>query len=209
MLRNFCNALMPPRCVFCGTRTTRCEGLICSGCDDDLPRIESPPPPSSSPFACVIAPVAYEFPVDAAVKALKFRRRLYIAPALAQLLRQAAIGLPDDIDAILPVPLHWRRKFLRGFNQARELALPLARQLGVPLVETVSRKRATPSQSGLHARERARNLRAAFAVRGALRYRHVLIVDDVITTGATTRELGKVVLQAGAERVSVLAVARA
>jgi len=209
MLRELEEALLPRRCAFCGTRTREGEGLICRGCDDDLPRIESPPPPSSSPFRYVVAPLAYEFPVDAAIKALKFRRRLYYGPALAQLLCDAAAGLPDDIDAVLPVPLHWRRKFFRGFNQARELAMPLARKLRVPLVDNVTRKRATPSQSGLHARERARNLRAAFAVRGDLPYRHVLIIDDVITTGATARQLAKALLRAGAGSVSVLAVARA
>jgi len=209
MLREFYDVLMPRRCVFCATRTTRPEGLICRGCDADLPRIESPPPPSSSPFCFVIAPLAYEFPVDAAIKALKFRRRLYYGPALGQLLCDAATGLPDDVDAVLPVPLHWRRKCLRGFNQARELARPLATHLRVPLVENAIRRRATPPQSGLHARQRVRNLRAAFAVRGAMPYRHVLIVDDVITTGATVRELAKEVLRAGATSVSALAVARA
>ena len=209
MLSHLDNVIMPLRCVFCGTRTKAPERYICSGCDKDLPRIESPPPPTASPFEYDIAPLEYEFPVDAAIKALKFKRRLHYAPALAELLCDAVSRLPADIDAVLPVPLHWRRRWFRGFNQAVEIGRPVARHLGVPLVSNVRRGRATPFQSGLSARERARNLHAAFAVRGSLPYQHVLIVDDVITTSTTVRQIARVVIRAGVSKVSVLAVARA
>jgi len=199
---------MPLRCVFCGTRTKAPERYICTGCDDDLPRIESPPPPMASPFEYDIAPLEYEFPVDAALKALKFKRRLYYAPAFAELLCEAVARLPADIDAVLPVPLHWRRRWIRGFNQAVEIGRPLAKHLGVPLVSNVRRRRATPFQSGLSARERARNLQAAFVVRGSLSHQHVLIIDDVITTGTTMRQVARVVKRAGVTKVSALAVAR-
>ena len=208
-LRAFENALMPLRCVFCGTRTHAPEQYFCVGCDGDLARIESPPPQVSSPLEFDIAPLAYEFPVDAAIKALKFQRQLFYGPALAELLCRECDHLPDDIDAVLPVPLHWRRKWFRGFNQADEIAVPVARHLGVPLIRNVKRVRATPFQSGLSARERAKNLRAAFRVRGPVRFQHVLIVDDVITTGTTMRQIARVLKKAGAEKVSALAVARA
>lgn len=200
---------MPLRCVFCGIQTTHPENHICAGCDADLPRIHSPPPPMSSPLDVDLAPLAYEFPVDASIKALKFQRKLFYGPALAELLCRECQHLPDDIDAVLPVPLHWRRRWFRGFNQADEIAVPVAGHLDVPLIRNVRRVRATPFQSGLSARERARNLRGAFDVRGTVSWRHVLIVDDVITTGTTVRQLAKVVLNAGALKVSVLAVARA
>lgn len=209
LIRAFDNAIMPLRCVFCGSRTRDPEQHLCAGCDADLHRIESPPPPVSSPLEYDVAPLVYEFPVDAAIKALKFKRRLFYGPALAEVLCRECQHLPGDIDAVLPVPLHWRRKWFRGFNQAHEIAMPVAKHLGVPLVHNVRRVRATPFQSGLSATERARNLRDAFVVRGDLSWSHVLIVDDVITTGATTRQLAKVVLKAGAEKVSALAVARA
>jgi ComF family protein len=209
MLRALEDALMPLRCVFCGTRTCIEERYICAGCDDDLPRIESTPPPVSSPLECELAPLAYEFPVDAAIKALKFQRRLFYAPAFASLLCEQSAELPRDIDAVLPVPLHWRRRWMRGFNQALEIGKPLARHLGLPVLHGVVRHRATPFQSGLSAHARARNLRAAFSVRGPLSCRHVLIVDDVITTGMTLRELARVVKKAGAGKVSALAIARA
>lgn len=208
-LRAFDNAIMPLRCVFCGSRTQEPKLYLCTGCDADLPRIESPPPPVASPLEYDVAPIAYEFPIDAAIKALKFQRRLFFGPALAELLCRECGRLPDDIDAVLPVPLHWRRRWFRGFNQADEIAAPVARHLGVPLIRSVRRIRATPFQSGLSASERAKNLRAAFRVRGELSYQHVLIVDDVITTGTTVRKIARVLKKAGAERVSAIAVARA
>jgi len=209
LLRAFDDRLMPLRCVFCGTRTRAQERYICIGCHDDLPFIPSPPPPAKSPLRYDIAAVEYAFPVDAAIKALKFQRKLFYAPAFADLLCSAAEDLPDDIDAVLPVPLHWRRRWFRGFNQAVEIARPVAQRLGVPLVSNVRRRRATPFQSGLSATERAKNLWSAFAVHGTLPYRHVLIIDDVITTGATVRQLARVMKRAGVSGVSSLAVARA
>ena len=203
----FENALMPLRCVFCGVRTCERERYICNGCNEDLGSVESPPP--SPPLEFEVTPLAFEFPLDEAIKAFKFRRRLYYGPALAQILCDACEALPDDIDAVLPVPLHWRRRWFRGFNQAREIGAPVARKLGVPIVREVRKRRATPHQSELKYHQRVRNLRAAFVVRGALRYHHVLIVDDVITTGATARELARVLLAAGVAKVSALAIARA
>ena len=189
-------------------RTIGDERFVCIGCARDLPAIVSPSVPGS-PLAAEVTPFAFEFPIDAAIKALKFRRRLFYAPALAQLLCDASAELPRDIDAVLPVPLHWRRKWFRGFNQALEIATPVARHLGVPVLRNVHRRRATPAQSGLSAARRASNLRAAFHVRGQLPYRHVVIVDDVISTGATISELARVLIRAGVDRVSALAVARA
>lgn len=210
LLRAIENAVMPRRCVFCGLRTRAPERFICVGCADDLPAIASPPPPESSPLTCDIAPLAYAFPVDAAIKALKFRRRLFYVPAFADLLCAAADGLPGDIDSVQPVPLHWRRRWFRGFNQAVEIAIPVAKRLRVPLIGNVRRRRATPFQSGLSAKERAQNLRSAFTVKGDVRqYRHVLIVDDVITTGTTVHQVARVLRRAGVNNVSALAIARA
>ncbi len=151
----------------------------------------------------------YSFPVDVAIKALKFDRKLFYVPAFAEILSRALCCLPDDIDALLPVPLHWRRKARRGFNQASELAKPIARQRGIAVERGVIRRKATPFQSGLAAQQRTQNLRHAFVATRDCRYKHVLIVDDVITTGATVETLAKTILAAGAHKVSVLAVARA
>ena len=209
LLRAFEGALMPLRCVFCGDRSEATERYICMGCHADLPWRDTFTTPAPPGLEIELAPLDYAFPIDAALKAYKFRRRLFYAPAFAQLLIEASGSLPAHIDAVLPVPLHWRRRWWRGFNQAYEIAKPVARHLEVPLIGGVRRNRATPFQSGLNAHERSRNLRSAFRVRGEPPYEHILIVDDVITTGTTTRELARRLRRAGAERVSALAVAKA
>ena len=177
-------------------------------CLDDLPWHDQLSTTEQAPLEFSIVPFAYAFPIDAALKALKFRRRLDYVPAFSELLWQVRFGLPDDIDAVLPVPLHWRRHTMRGFNQAAELSRSLCKKAGLPTLKCIERVRATPFQSGLEAAARCRNLRNAFVARGSCTARHVLIVDDVITTGATSAELARVVKAAGAKKVSVLAVAR-
>ena len=101
------------------------------------------------------------------------------------------------------------RKLRRGFNQARELALPVARALSVPVLDSVRRRRHTPYQSGLPAAERRRNLRGAFELSEPVRAQHVLLVDDVITTAATCRQIALLLQAHGVPEVSVLALARA
>lgn len=226
---NLDSAVMPERCAFCGTRSHPAEHGLCSGCRRDLPWLEhacercAEPLPTAmpdgvfcgacqnrlSPVSMTVAPLLYEFPVDAGLKALKFRRKLHYAPMFARLLLQALSQLHDDIDAVLPVPLHWRRLASRGFNQATEIGRPLARSMGRPLLGSVIRRRPTTFQTGLSARDRERNLRHAFKVKRAVAARHVLIVDDVVTTGATTRHLAAELLKSGVKKVSVAAVARA
>lgn len=209
LLRALENAVMPLRCVFCGTRSRDEERYICTGCRDDLPWSDAPAAPAPVGLEAEVAPMVYAFPVDAALKAFKFRRRLFYAPAFADLLVEACSLLPQDIDAVLPVPLHWRRQWWRGFNQAYEIGRPVARHLGRPLVDNVVRRRATPTQSGLNAAQRTRNLNGAFRVKGTPQQAHVLIIDDVITTGTTVRRLAAVLQGAGVDRVSALALARA
>jgi ComF family protein len=223
------NAVIPNGCVFCGDEVDHDATPACGACVADLPwiahsckRCGSPVPESlpdgvfcggcqlePPPFETVVAPLRYRFPIDAAIKALKFHRALHYAPAFASILAAAADRLPPGIDGLLPVPLHWRRQAMRGFNQAAEICAPLQRLLGVPTINVVRRSRATPFQSGLAAAARRQNLRGAFAVHGLIAARHVLIVDDVVTTGTTCEQLASVLQAAGVRRVSVLAVARA
>jgi ComF family protein len=151
----------------------------------------------------------YAFPVDTALKALKFRHRLWYVPAFAELLLpELSLHFPD-VDALVPVPLHHRRHAARGFNQAYELCKLLGRRTGLPLILAARRTRRTGPQAGLNAIERRRNLRNAFRVTEKLRCRHPLIVDDVMTTGETCRQLAVALQKAGATTVSVLTVARA
>lgn len=219
--------LMPRCCVFCGVTANHDERFVCAGCHADLPWIKRSCPlcalqiPGDSDVLCAscqihpprvmaaIAPLEYAFPVDAAIKAVKFHRQLHYLPAFADILCEAAARLPADIDAILPVPLHRWRQARRGFNQARELAIPLHKKLSAPLLKDVVRNRATPPQSGLGALERASNMKTAFRVNGRITARHVLIVDDVVTTGATCHALTSLLQKHGVARISVLSLARA
>ena len=218
-------AIMPQRCCFCGLPA---EGPLCDGCRDDLPwqtgscprcalALPDSTPAGTScatcqlkppPFNAAVAPLHYAFPIDAAIQALKFHRKLFYLPAMSGLLVEAAERLPPGVDAVLPVPLHRFRLMKRGFNQSLELALPVARALSAPVLTNVRRRIHTPYQSGSNRAERRRNLKSAFVVRGELAASHVLIVDDVITTGETCRELAVTLRQSGAGAVSVLALAR-
>lgn len=229
ILQQLDDSVMPLRCVFCGTRTYPGEGRVCNGCRVDLPWIRhacvrcaepvvielprgvlcaacqaSPPP-----FEVTVAPLRYEFPVDVGIKALKFGRRLYYAPAFGELLIAEMQRRSLQVDALLPVPLHWRRQAVRGFNQAAEICRPIASHYSIPVLSGVVRHRATPFQSGLPVGERNTNLQNAFVVKRELATPHVMIVDDVVTSGATVRHLANVLLDAGVAKVSILAVARA
>ena len=215
--------LLPQCCVLCGGHLHGAR--LCEDCRADLPWInvacrrcglpllagshcadcQKRPPP----FDCAFAPLLYTFPVDSALKALKFKRQLFYAPAFGELLLAVLQNTFAEVDALLPVPLHGRRHATRGFNQAAELCRPLQRASGLPLVGNVRRTRHTKAQIGLDANERRRNMKAAFEARGALEFRHPLVIDDIITTGETCRQLATTLLRAGAEKVSVLAVARA
>lgn len=229
LARSLEGAVLPNVCVFCGARCRLQGHPICTPCHADLPWIDKACPRCARPvvadlprevccagcqqdpppFSAAVAPLSYSFPVDAAIKAMKFHRKLFYVPAFVHTLMRSADKLPEGIDALMPVPLHWRRQALRGFNQAAELCGPLCRRTGIPQISSVVRRRPTPYQSGLPARLRRGNLQSAFSVRGKVRARHVLIVDDVITTGETCRALAMVLRGAGVENVSVLAVARA
>jgi ComF family protein len=123
-----------------------------------------------------------------------------------------ARGLPraQSFDLIVPMPLHWRRRLRRGFNQSHALAKVLSRRTGIPVENVISRRKATPPQAGLTAAERRTNMAGAFRVRRRQQIsgRHVLLIDDVLTTGATAGACAAALKRAGAARVTVLTVAR-
>ena len=220
--------LLPPLCAFCRTRLHAGESGLCAPCHLDLPVNEPSCPrcavplladPGAAPCArcqsrplpieSVVAPLCYAFPVDRAIQALKFRGRLEFAPVFTPVMIRALEAAALDVDCVVPVPLHWLRHGRRGFNQAVELARPVASALGLPLSRAVRRLRRTRPQSGLNAGHRRANLRGAFVATGALNVRHALVVDDVMTTGATVVELARCLAACGVERVSVLVAARA
>ncbi len=124
-----------------------------------------------------------------------------------------ALALPRDVrfDVIVPMPLHWRRRLSRGFNQSELLARVLSRRTGIPVGCVVRRRRATSAQAGLSGHARRANVAGAFCVkrRVSLQGLRLLLVDDVFTTGATARACAAVLKRAGAGHVSVLTVSRA
>lgn len=127
--------------------------------------------------------------------------------------RYLALALPpgEQFDGVVPMPLHWRKRWQRGFNQSALLARVLARRTSVPVIEAVRRVKATRPQAGLTNAQRRGNVAAAFRIRDpkSIEGRRLLLIDDVLTTGATVRSCAKVLKRAGARRVTVLTIARA
>lgn len=159
------------------------------------------------------AAVAYEGVAGRMVQALKYADAVHLAPWMARWMLRAGAELLPDADAIVPVPLHWRRFWERRFNQSAELARALAKLSGRPFEPgAVIRTKMTRQQVGLKPRERENNVRAAFHVpaegRAIVEGRRIVVVDDVFTTGATVGALARTLKKAGAARVDVLTFAR-
>jgi ComF family protein len=147
------------------------------------------------------------------VHAFKYSDRLDLAPMMGGWMTQAGRELLTNADAIVSVPLHWRRLWARRFNQAAALAKVISQNSGVPAAHHVlERTRATPQQVGLSRPERASNVQGAFRVAdGAkvdIRGKRLILVDDVLTSGATVDHCARTLLRAGALSVDVLVFAR-
>jgi ComF family protein len=226
--RVLAQALFPSNCVLCGGAGDD-DIDLCHGCAADLPRNEpacivcaEPLAGANSPSICgaclhdpppfcrSFVPFRYAYPLDHLVRGLKFRNELACGRVLGQMFARSvlerAVPMPQ---AIVPVPLARRRYLQRGYNQASELALAIRRATGVAVVSDVAiRQRETVEQAGLDRKARRRNVTGAFATVAPLLARHVAILDDVVTTGSTVRELAAVLRGAGAQQVEVWAIAR-
>jgi len=145
------------------------------------------------------------------IHTFKYSGRRVLAAPLARLMQEAGDGVMSGADAVVPVPLHPWRQWQRGFNQADDLAC----RLGPPVWRVLRRRRHGPPQAGLPAAQRQTNVQDAFALcrwpfaRAQLRNRSVVLVDDVMTTGATLEACARVLIEAGARSVCALTVARA
>jgi ComF family protein len=188
-----------PFSAFAGQADT--SPAACSAC------VRRPPPYLHARSAAL-----YEGTVREALHALKFLGQARLAAPLGDLLVEMRAGaVPSGGDLVVPVPLHRERERQRGFNQSAILARRLARRWRLPCrVHALERSRPTRAQTELTARERRRNVRGAFSVAkpGVIRDRHVVLVDDVFTTGATVAECSRALVRAGARAVSVVTVAR-
>lgn len=228
------DALLPPRCLACGTLVAEPGALcaacfggveflvdpVCASCGDPF---ELPMEPGALCAVCIEDPPPWRharavFKYDGVARDLilrfKHADRTDSAPAFARWMLRAARPLIEGADLIAPVPLHRGRLMKRRYNQAALLARQLDRQsAGVPgrfSPDLLVRARKTPPQEGMGRAARKRNVRAAFALSEpeAVRGRVVLLVDDVMTTGATVGECVRVLRQAGAAAVDVVTVAR-
>lgn len=155
----------------------------------------------------------YSTPVNRLIWDLKFRHRLAVAQVLGYLLaEQMAVYYAQQTcypDVLIPVPLHRNRLRERGFNQALELARPISKQLKIPLDFTVCKRiRETATQTGLSAKERAKNVKHAFTLQKQLKAQHVCLIDDVMTTGHTIAALSHSLQRQGTTRIDVWCSAR-
>jgi ComF family protein len=221
--RNTAAALLPQDCFLCAAPSG--QSLVCPSCVAGLPRLAAercplcalPTPAANICGACLkqaphydatLAAFRYEFPLDRLIQSLKYAHRLASADFLGKALAQLAAPLHPDL--IVPVPLSAARLAQRGFNQALELARPLARALGAPLeISRIRRCRDTTPQASLPWKERKSNIRHAFECEIDLSGKTVLLVDDVMTTGATLDELARMLKTRGAARVENCVLARA
>ncbi|MBL1277846.1 MAG: ComF family protein [Ectothiorhodospiraceae bacterium] len=229
--------LLPPVCTLCGDvgePNTKYARDLCRPCRLSLPWNETACARCAIPLSrfvvnggfiealcgqCQIQPPSYEQclspflyyrPVDKLLQGLKFNGRLAQARLMGELMGQWLASVVEVMpDQLIPVPLHPTRIRERGFNQATELARPIAKRLNIPLnLSVVQRRVATPPQSDLTRQERLKNIRNVFNVVKPVDG-HVVIIDDVMTTGSTVEELAKTLLRAGAEQVDVWVCARA
>lgn len=220
--RRLLDALLPQDCLLCLAPAG--GDLLCAACAAGLPQL----PPARCPrcaqpaagdavcgrcqrqpphFDALLALHPYAFPIDGLIQRLKYGSELAVAAHFGAALADACRGL--DADLIVPMPLHPARLAERGFNQAMEIARALSRGLGVPVAaHACVREKRTSPQEGLSPDERRRNLRNAFSCAGDFAGRHLLLVDDVATTGASADECARTLKQHGAGRVSVAVVAR-
>jgi len=222
----------PPRCLLCASPGHNGADL-CQHCQQSLPfnqtaciacalplpanisvgascgRCQKKPPRYDQAFSVF----SYEQPVIWLIQQLKFNEKLAHARLLGELIAESACvsKLAELEDAcILPVPLHKKRLRQRGFNQSIELARGVSKKTGWPMeLHRVQRVRETSAQTGLDAKARRKNIRGAFEVIEALPWKHVVIIDDVVTTGSTANELSRVLKKAGVLRCTALSLARA
>lgn len=229
--------LFPPRCTYCEAELGGPLGglLLCDPCRETLGRpdwrycprcgagLASDTPQSEGcdhcrtahlRFDAAISLGAYREPLRDAVLKMKHPAGKALAAAMGRLLLLRRAGDLSTLrpDLVLPVPMHWRRRMAQGMNSPDLLAESLARHLDVPVVaRLLTRCRNTPPQANLSLKQRFANIRGAFAVRADydLGGAHILLVDDILTTGATCSEAARMLKAAGAARITVAVLARA
>lgn len=184
-----------PSCSICARPLISEYSRICGECISDPPE-----------FSTVVSYGLYSDTLAIAINLLKFSGIKRLSRPLAILLLELDI---PAVDVILPVPMTKKALIERGFNQSLLIAREISKRKGIPLdIDSLLKRKETLPQVGLKAEERLKNLRGAFSVERDIKGKKVLLVDDVMTTGATLRECSKALLKAGAERITGLVLAR-
>ncbi|MEM7354734.1 MAG: ComF family protein [Acidobacteriota bacterium] len=194
-------------CAICGQIIEGAEppdGYRCGACR------RSPPP-----FERTLSAWTYRPPIDVVLTGLKFGHLDYLGAHLGRRLAELFGDRLRRCDVVVPIPLHWSRYVRRGYNQAMSIARPLGSALGLPVCNALRRTRPTPAQSRLPRAERQQNMVDAFTARRPppwraqpWRGRHIVLVDDVLTTGTTITAAAAGLMRSGAEAVTVLTAAR-
>ncbi|MCR9106997.1 MAG: ComF family protein [Gammaproteobacteria bacterium] len=225
------NLLLPSTCALCGL-PSRQDLPLCSGCKSDLHRntvscvaCAIPLPPSAArstpqrcgrclqqppPFSRACVPWLYDAQLAYLIHRWKFNGERHLSRLFAGLWTEAT-WLTDRADVVVPVPLHWRRHWQRGYNQAELLARGVCHhqpQLGPVDCQLLKRSRRTGTQSSMNAEQRKANLKTAFTALRPCDNLHIALVDDVMTTGATAASAATALLDAGARRVDLWCLAR-
>lgn len=226
-LRRVWNALLPQSCILCGADSS--DTPLCAPCIADLPRLPAGSCPQCAEPTChgelcgrclvspphfdaAFSPYRYDFPLDRLIQALKYGGLLALAGWFGRQLATTPAGAAGarDFDFAIPLPLHPARLQLRGFNQSAEIARAACREIGLALdIASCRRVRPTPPQAELPLAQRAANVRGAFECRTDLSGRRILLIDDVMTSGATLDECARTLKLHGAAKVTVAVVARA
>ncbi len=225
--------LLPSSCVLCDCSVSRVISL-CKSCEGDLPILVNACKTCGLPLDvenknnivcghCLQTSTSvdytlclyhYQAPLDYLITALKYKQQLSHAAILGDLLlRRLQQQITEELpDCIIPVPLHKKRLIKRGFNQSLEIARPVAKKLNIQIdVKSVRRKKLTLAQADLSAAQRKKNVKDCFEIQSKEKmiYSHVVIIDDVVTTGSTINELAKLLKQSGVKKVGVWSLTRA
>jgi competence protein ComFC len=203
-----------PLCLLCNENRITFPDLICNNCISNLPFLSKPfKPVEGDKFYLVAGAGPYEGSFGDMVRMLKFNNKTRLLPYLGECLCRVFNDNLSQIefDAVVPVPLHIFRYMSRGFNQSALLARYLSKRIGIMCVEGwLKRCKHTKQQSLLKGTERLHNLEGAFKIkeRQGFKPKHILLIDDVFTSGSTALACAKVMKDHGVKRVSVLTVAR-
>ena len=221
--------ILPYYCVMCLEISDQRRDL-CRQCQQELPVLANTcqqcgiafssahHPPRCGPcvtrppyFDTAIVGFDYQTPIDSWLRQFKFHKKGLYARILTEIYAEKLLQiLKHPPDALVPMPLHWRRRSQRGFNQAHIIARYLSRQLKIPILKpaSVTRIKYTQAQSSLNSHSRKRNMQGAFSVQKFVEIDRIAIIDDIITTGNTVNELSKQLKLVGVKHIAVWAIAR-